>query len=360
MCDSDRYVGVRVLQAIDGHSTESVVVKWIRRKELAFWELRGMFRYVTNTPSGRLAQFAQRTAEPCWACLVTLGWPREEHVLPSCKAASAKGIALNSNFEQEFVVSTAAFVLLLFWLIQHRRALMQKQRSKQFAIAFFACFVVNIKEVMSDTRTISPEIADLCIVDVDPRLGFCKHVVNFSQGMVGADEDQSDVCRLIERGSAIVDALHKEDCASLRQVLKRLVLKVADECRANITDTGEPTIGQLRENVLRGTKRSLRVDSDFKRAVIKKVASSDRMSIMQIDGRDGEACCRDTIHWLSEHLQSYIANMHATFSKVKSLTLTPDASRLGNPAEDMLVYPAFSADLNRGAWLVPQVTSRRV
>ena len=43
------------------------------------------------------------------------------------------------------------------------------------------------------------------------------------------------------------------------------------------------------------------------------------------------------------------------FSQASSLCLAPEAARLGNPAEETEVSPAWSADTDSAMWVCPQV-----
>jgi len=72
----------------------------------------------------------------------------------------------------------------------------------------------------------------------------------------------------------------------------------------------------------------------------------------------GDTCEGSARSWGNHDAQVLLASGWQSLCAVSNLPVAPDASRLGNPAGDTEMFPAWAADGNVAMWLRPQAATR--
>lgn len=350
-----RRPGVVTLRVIDGASVTDVPVKWCMAGDTVQWELRSPFRYILGKPLVRVAQLVRVSLAPCWRFLQQSGCDEENLVRHSHKSASAQRDDDLEGLDKEFTASGTGFVGMLAWMCQCRRLHAEQVRANNLLVSFLRHFINDPRAVLQLCKQVPHAIRVQCRAGVDERSDMCTHVTSFGRRVSTGGQDVDEHERVAQWLVAFVETLTETPCRALGSCFRHMIDGVSAAVVRYIDGRAAPSIKELEQNVLEGPVRKLRVDTDFKLAVLSKVAKKDRMMITSVLSDYGDATTAQTAHWLTEYLHSYVMAMHQRFAEARSITLTPDASRLGNPAEETVVYPIYAADLGVGGWCAPQV-----
>jgi len=142
-------------------------------------------------------------------------------------------------------------------------------------------------------------------------------------------------------------------CPAVSFWLKGMVVEVSCmlEKRLNEQDLLHDAF-KLQQHPGGGRCKRQRLDEDFKL----KMAGASQAGMASSSGAQCRALGekRNSYKWDTKDLNLYMRQCWRVFEKVKTITLAQDASKLGNPGEDTMVYAAFSPDLHCGIWLPPQ------
>lgn len=332
---------------------EEVVVKsWQNSDGQACWELRGFARFLLGQVVVRLGQWLGASLQPCADDMSKLGWDFEAEVQSSVWAARSKGVDDVEGLQHEYTASTRTFFFIILWCSLNRRLRAEKDRSTAFLQMLFYEVVPGSTADRAWWLQLLPEHLATCDIGVEVAGGHCMHVQVFACNRKDAECTGHEL--IVERLQELLDAAADTDCECLRLHFGKVLSEVVAVAEASLSSRPAATFGDLELNVLRGRKRLLRVDRDFQEACVERLAQTNAMSLEQARGSHGFAIGSTANHWIGALLKGYSTACFQTFGNCKSITMAPDASRLGNPAEDVLVYPCYSADARRGAWGCPQ------
>lgn len=110
-----------------------------------------------------------------------------------------------------------------------------------------------------------------------------------------------------------------------------------------------------------GSKRKMRVDSDFKEAVVSTVVQLKRSRTSSAWLRaQGEFSDKLAAPWTEKSLCASLSASWFAFRDGHIFPVAGDCSRIGKPAEETYVAAIFCPDVQRAAWAaVPQVLVER-
>eukprot|EP00971_Amphidinium_carterae_P093839 1856802-Amphidinium_carterae.1 len=107
-------------------------------------------------------------------------------------------------------------------------------------------------------------------------------------------------------------------------------------------------------------KRKMRVDEDFKRAMVVSEIQSGRIKSSGSGAVAFEAAKSLTggvRRWTQKHMQQYLHSLRATFSSCPTVVIATDGKRVGNPAEMTEVFICCSSCTDCAAFMTPVVPS---
>ena len=169
--------------------------------------------------------------------------------------------------------------------------------------------------------------------------------------------EAGDASAVLSFWSALADQASR--CPSCRQWGLVVLQRLSRLCEARIPEvayTDNPT-KSTRPSQLAGSKRTLE-DEDYKRAVTSKVIQEGRAETPSAFLRaTGDHAGHAADGWILKQLANHRASSVLSAQEVRSCSLSADASRIGNPAEDVLAIAAWLTTplLDFGSLPPPQV-----
>lgn len=322
----------------------------------ANWELRRVFRTLfdgkcTGTHSTDVQIRAQKATWRQW--FEALGWTFEEKFRPSLKAVSAAGVMAPpavEHWQEEIreepsMESGAVLALLVMWVFWRRR------REERHLAHLLLVAMLQSLATPGQVATIPWDdwfASHRGLCSHPAPAGECSHASPFDHAGAGALHSRLATC------------LHglASSCWSCPCAAK--VLQLALDSLATCITATLPSIGRtnpLKEQHLKVGGRVARVDEDYRKAVAsartRGVATMEAAA--SVDPELGDPA-RQVRRWSDRAIQQHIASaIEAHSSGLTGVhSLIEDAARLGNPAEETVIYQHWSASSACGHWLVPQ------
>jgi hypothetical protein len=146
-------------------------------------------------------------------------------------------------------------------------------------------------------------------------------------------------------------------CDAAARVLSTILDAVSSVC-SRCYESRE--VGDVRHVApLMGQKRKRRGDEDYLAFVVEEAKASGAASSASAAARvlGGKSAGSSARRWSKRRNAIYVASAWATFNSTTidgAWSLAPDATRLGQPAKDLLLAPLWSARHQVGYWCTPQ------
>ena len=359
----DRRPGVLTLSCC-GASGQKVDLSWKCSRHASpdgagLAEARWEFRRVLSSLGGQLEPHIiikdQKFILP--QVFKSLGLDFAQHVLPSRHALAQKAgrnkVQSAGASEQEWVITTAGIVVLLHHWGLTRKRVSDRGTAQLVCQAFFeGCIDPGVAK--SFALALGAHHLQLC--GAGAKDGACWHATGFASKVAAATgspqhlanqalqlaSTQSATCpALAAHAKSLLQAVVHHIHVHLDQVLKEDILKHATDL----------------ELFAKSGKRR-RIDEDLRQAL---VTEAHRKGLGWSSGTIAKCkgiCARATATRMdTELLRQYKASGHLLMaSGLRSLTISLDCSRLGNPADDVLLCAWWEAQHNIGGWLAPQVS----
>lgn len=357
------YIPIIVLE--DGGQRTSMELKaWVADEAPAIWEVRRILIMLMPRRGGfKVGAVLRRDLAPFREQLALIGFDPEQHIAPSTRAvrhgfnrsdSNVRDDAIADDIKDEWSCSTPALLLLLLWWTVNRKMVREKKLGASILVAFIkslaaAAALTEIVDI--DISYIEADARALCAME-PVSADWCCHTSSYATAL----KPSAHGCIW----GFTVAALHKMfglalQCKAMELALQRIVRRIAVAVDSGII-RGDWNHDPLRADaILRGVKRNLRIDEDYKRAALRASssgrASSSRVLMRALGDVDPSLC----LYWSKAELSSVVVCGWMTFSNIRTLCIAPDASRFGNPAEDTLAIPIYSPDCDFGHWCPLQV-----
>ena len=299
----------------------------------------------------RLCDFMSRDTSDLRELLASLSIDLDDHMPPTTRQKKAVVSATVAEYSQS-VQTLSTVALLAFFFVQTNSRHRNDEKD-----ACMNVLVAWLEELISPDA-IHDYWRDVCDLDVSTlascpaaprRSGKCDHVrslvpdVAFSRGTY----HQKLAFLLLDLVAGVATCPTVLDLLSVAlPSLAALVDKSAKE-KAFVTDMLKDEV------VLRGPKRSLPIDAERRAAVVEATmegrARSTAAMALAIGGE--KATTAGDFEW--RHANEYMAEVWLRSASTTDISVIPDASRVGNPAKDVMVVP-MSTDDGNGYHLPPQ------
>ena len=328
-----------------------------------FWELKRVFAPVLGLEKSEKAQLCRihKANRVSWEHDFEKFFGQVDGVLlpslTSCKASGQHDPADNPFIRQEYTISTAGLLAVLLNMAQARKLVVERERAFAVLVAWLSS-TLAFEPAAAVCRDAMPVSAHLCqqqpVVD-----GFCTHIfatrVQCPQAVTMGSDPWSKLALLLKQ-------LHawSSECWASTAALSSILKTLSADLDGGLGGR------DFSQNILmdksadghrgaQGQKKRRRLDEDLKR-----LATVD--SVVQGRVHSGSQLCRATgcaddsaaRKWETTFLAKVVASSVQAFSEVRSLCVTEDASRFGQPQKDLMAYLAWSGDINVGTALPPQ------
>lgn len=266
-------------------------------------------------------------------------WPNDERMHPCAR--------------QEFQTSTVGLFALFFYWHQTRHSLSERAQAKELCIRLFRKFFDGATLGIVGAARIPPSILESCPARSDFTEGVCIHVDELLD-REKAMQDDIGYCmwELLE-----FLQLRAPVCSTLASWLEFVLTRAADEVNRRIPthSSGDALKNAALHETGRGRKR--RVDEDYI-AALGAASSEGRGGNSSCIARAlGDIDCSVANKHDEKFLREYNSAGHLLFEGVQECGLTYDASRLGQPPEETVMFCLERLDRGVAMWLPPQVPS---
>lgn len=357
-----RWLGITL--AGDGHGADDFVFKAVIYTDGAvFWELRLLFA----------AMLYHRRVIQTWKLLARerQAWQRSfaevglalDNELKSSKSAAklrdpTGGRDHDPKQRAEFTLSTKGVVaVLLCWYgMRHRRD--ERVRASEILLQLAQRLVVLQPNAGDCIGAFACQSRRLCRKGAQADGDDCNHLAGIMSGFdtfFAAPSAKTLVGGILGMEAGIVQGTML--CAASASFRQRIVAFVAD-----LFDKSCPNLSRcdaLAEQTpaLGCARKRPRIDEDLRRAVVNTVVREGRASSGAAWARAtgsvaGSSCGR----WEQDEMKAYLAAANKLLGDgVSVVSIVEDASRIGDPAEDTMVYLAWSGKHDTGFYPPVQV-----
>jgi hypothetical protein len=277
------------------------------------------------------------------------------HIFPSRKSLVAKqgpGLLGPGDVEQEWTVTTQGLVVLLHHWAFSKRKLADREAAKLASQAFFErC--LDLEAARSMPLELTAQSSQLC--QASCRGGMCCHACDFSAKLSSlACSPQHKVNQAIQLAS-----LQVRSCAALKAHALAIVATALGLIHTNLDNVLKTDIlkHSAELELLTASGKRRRIDEDLRDALATQAHAKGLGWSTGSIANCKDICTRATSTKMdTSFLCQYKAGGHLLMQKFRSVTISMDCSRLGNPADDTLLCAWWEALRDTGGWLAPQVT----
>lgn len=322
--------------------------------EVVWWELRIPAKHLLpSRASLDLHRLSQRDLQGWKEAVVASGCDLDEHLAASRKSQGSRGEELQDINQQEWAMTTFALLTLMLWWSTSRRRVVEKGMGE--ALLHGILLATLHGDVATDPMwgLLDPAFLQHCRHGALGQ-GPCCHYTAAREHMLLQEGAVSQL-----RCAQWLLTVHKAglECPMLAMWGAHLCKGLAAEVDRGVR-AGDWSSDALKDAThLGGPKKKLRISEAYRQATNTAVAEGRAISRTRVLKLGGDVCESSARSWDNHDAQVLLASGWQSFGKVSNLTLAPDASRLGNPAEDTEMFPAWTSDGNIAMWLCPQATS---
>jgi len=322
-----------------------------------YWEARMVFGCYNNgtRKDMELHKWIKKLEPSLNGLLAAWGVVYNHAVKPSFKAAAYRSEeeVLDPHVRNEWTMSTiGVLALLVLWsTTSHSRA--KRVRASAMLSAWMSRLLepslCTTSAFLRHVRSHASSCQQGLVTE-----GVCTHLVDCCKGCVGADQRQvwnsaADIAASwyglgahCKAASACLSAVAQVWSGSMDQRLGTLGLA------SDVT----------KETPMQGPKRKLRVDEDLRHHYSQGSVRSKRVhSGAQLAKATADVAVETARRWDDQTLLQYRAAAWATFEEGNIVSIASDGSRIGDPAEETIVFIAWDAKSDRAVFLPPQAFS---
>ena len=277
-----------------------------------------------------------------------------EHFVPSRRVADAGDSALADLDKVRSEATTSAVGLVMFFC----HTCWSRHGKASFVIAsrlFVSCLrellpIRVLADFWEDACIVSVTDLQLCTRDVLIGSSCCAHVRNLLVDIVWVDGREHD-----QLARALIDLYGiLQDCPTLAAHVGSIMCSAGKSISQKVALAAYPADMLKDDAPLRGKKRALRVDEDLRIAVMGAVrdgrASAPSSMVRALDIMPPKSVAS----FDSVELNGYMAEGWLLGRLGGDISVSPDASRVGNPAKDILVMPCYLHGPSASFILPPQ------
>lgn len=321
------------------------------------WELRRVaLDYLMGARQHlELSKIVKGMQAPWGALLQSLGTNFSDAVIPSLKSAASRDeVAIrNPLVRSEWTVTTKGLLAFLIIIAGASHSRERRVRGDALLRAWAGRLVPPGDVCPESLQIIASQSASACSFDPDSR-GICSHMATAlpAEGLA----DGTMVWRYLSCCLVRLYGMSK-DCEAALASFISIVGTLADKIDKLVVDMPAPQ-DILKMELLRGTKRKLRVDEEYKLEVGNGLVCKKRVhsgaQYVKATGDFGESAPRK---WEGTTMLQYRAAAMDTCTKGQVVWVASDGSRVGQPAEETLVSLLWDQASDRGIVLPPQASA---
>ena len=357
-----RYLALPV-EARAGGVRQCTQKAWVYPDGLVYWELRRIIR--ACRPDQKTAYETCREVSnnrTHWAAeFIAMGLDVSETLKASANSVKCTGEddeLLDPYVREEYSISTGGFFGLLQLWSQKRHSLAERQHAKDVLAALLKVTCYPPLGVWMRLRANIADSQHLCVpepaADGTPRT--CEHTVEVDAAIASSDTNQWPIIVEIlglARGKVPV-------CQRMRVALEMFWQYLVAKCNGAIHRDehlcGMSSDPLVQDRFANGPKRQ-RVDEDYKRTVVVNAVSAGRAKcasqLIRAHGPGVDTTCG--ARWEEDDCLKLMAAAMLDFKTITHLHVCEDGSRIGKPAQETIVYLAWSAFSQKATYPPPQV-----
>lgn len=321
-----------------------------------YWEVR---RFILAFLAGgrkdfEVAKILRAARGPLTTVLEEWGLSLDNEILPSFKAASCRGEAtmLNAKGRGEWTSSTPG---ALAWLL-HLSCASHRAKSKEQAKALLRGFLVAFASPASAAaHSMAEDIKQAlssCQQPPQGHWGSCCHLRIAIDAMLTAGPAGQMWTNLTKALQHIY--LARPVCVASRRLLAGVLQRLCQDVDGKVSDM-QPPKNFSSFSMPQGRKRKLRIDEDYKRYLVSEAVAAKRAHCgAQYAKTTGDVHPETARKWDEAHMANYIAAAWHTMGSSTLVSLACDASKVGNPAEETVMFLAWDMESNKAVVLPPQ------
>lgn len=321
------------------------------------WELRRVAHSLGWME--KLCKSVKRQRAAWSTALEVFGLSYEQHIVESQKAATARGVASlpapsadDSECMVEYAVSTAGLAVILLHTCVSRHAKKDREVALHVFAMWFSMVISGARAKELASHDISADLQDQCQSKPHGH-DSCSHIRSWSKACAGAGESPPQM--LLVKTLVRAYTLSAGGCPALQGWLRQRLAVICEEFSGCMDGVGESD--PLKAMHLRGAKRRLRVDKDFKEAVVSTVIRCKRSRTSAAWLRaQGEFHDNLAAAWTEKSLCETLSASRFAFSQGQVFSIAGDCSRVGKPAEETYLAAAYCVDTKLAVWLIPQAS----
>lgn len=291
---------------------------------------------------------------PLTTVLEEWGLLLDNEILPSFKAASCRGEAtmLNAKVRGEWTSSTLG---ALAWLL-HLSCASHRAKSKEQAGALLRGFLVAFASPASAAaHSMAEDIKQAlssCQQPPQGHWGSCCHLRIAIDAMLSAGPAGQMWTNLTNALQHIY--LARPVCVASRRLLAGVLQRLCQDVDGKVSDM-QPPKNFSSFSMPQGRNRKLRIDEDYKRYLVSEAVAAKRAHCgAQYAKTTGDVHHETARKWDEAHMANYIAAAWHTMGSSTLVSLACDASKVGNPAEETVMFLAWDMESNKAVVLPPQ------
>lgn len=312
------------------------------------------FRRGDGSSKFRVAHFVDKNKELFEVILGRIGCSVGQDIFPSRLSLSRRNAeaAEAASIKDTFTCSVQALLAILSWFQVSRRCRDQQAHIRRLIHAWVgACMQSSVAEMMRDIENIADECAPVCVDGVVG--GRCQHMREaiFALAEVPGDRLPTQIGEILAQLQKLVGS----SCVAVLAFYHEAMQHIATDIEGGmLSDKFEVDAKDLNPVRARGTKRKV-YDEDWKRAITSEALDKRRTKNgSQLLRGLGDADPHLAQKWEHKEMQAYLASCFRVLKDVKHLGITSDAARLGDPAEECIIFLLWAAEADCGVVAAPQ------
>lgn len=339
-----------------GGTLDASYKAWVYRDGEIYWELRRLLKCRAREGVAVLVHRFVKDQRSLWQTEFEAFGCADRALVSSFNAARANNdlVSMEDHLtRQEFSIHTSAMLCLMILWCKQARVHELRDKYRALAVGFLQRTAGNIEDIKQKLTKLLKESAPYCDSSV-PFDTCCKH--------------QEAVIELLGQGrgwDGVLDAvlmvrsLH-DICRACREVSGRFLRDLAGSIDRKLREDA-PILNTKKDirhrPLLEAKTKRMRIDEDYKYD-----ATVTRMHDRSVPNT-GRALRGDGLgvapavgrRWEAEICLEHQAAMRMSFATTRVTHVTEDGSRLGDPAEETVIYLAWSADTDIAGVPPPQV-----
>ena len=266
-----------------------------------------------------------------------LACPRDMFLwLPSEQAAQARGLAPSPFIRSEWTTSLHGCVLLLVWLATFRRRACERETASQILNSLCVGAMSGVSRVRPSLPHVTVEDVGKCQVDVDEH-GECRHFRKALATLFMPLDGEQPIAHLVRFALQLARQARADACGCLDAILASAARGLEDVLLHSIEDDGGPWSGDLARDflVLKGRKRTMRIDRDHVQAMEVEVARGRQRSVRDAIRANGDIGVDVASTQVAAELRATLASQWLHFADARTYCVSMDAARVSHPGEEM-------------------------